>query len=72
MEQVKKKRDPLLGDPDTGLVTQREVCPELPPAAAGLPKVTEARVRGRGVPALRGGLPYAGDYRRGRRAPAAW
>jgi Ni,Fe-hydrogenase III small subunit/ferredoxin len=46
VEQVKKKRDPLWAILTTGLVTQRELCPDLPPTAAGLPQVTGSPCEG--------------------------
>jgi Ni,Fe-hydrogenase III small subunit/NAD-dependent dihydropyrimidine dehydrogenase PreA subunit len=39
-------RNPLLAILGAGIVTQREVCPDLPPGASGLPMVTETPCAG--------------------------
>jgi Ni,Fe-hydrogenase III small subunit/ferredoxin len=46
VERASKKRDPLWTILSAGLVTQRDICPDLPPAAAGLPQVTTSPCAG--------------------------
>jgi len=41
-------RNPLLAILSAGVVTQREVCPDLPPGTSGLPMLTEAACDGSG------------------------